>query len=75
MRKSESAAFSTLGGQGRTAMSRLVSDMAPLRTIYDVAFRNVLVEHELGIENDFIEIMEFVLDSTLYNIRNSPREQ
>lgn len=41
------AAFSTLGEERRTAISKTVKSMAPLRSIYDGEFWYLGEEHEL----------------------------
>lgn len=48
-------------------MDKLVVAMAPLCSIYDASFRNLLQELELGFGEDLIGKVDFVLHDSLYN--------
>lgn len=49
--ESRAAAFSTVSENEKTTMSKIVEEMSPLCTVYEVDFRNVSEGHEIGVEN------------------------
>lgn len=47
--KSKPAASSTLNENGQTGMSKVFKEMNPWCSVYDVEFKNLMDEHELGV--------------------------
>lgn len=71
--KSAPAVSSALPKKRRTVMSRLVKEMAPLCSIYDVDSTNLVEEHELGLGDGLSVKLDVVLGDPLYNIRRDQK--
>lgn len=65
------AASSTLSKQRRTAKNEAVAERAPICSIYDVKFRNVVAELQLGLEADFRWKGISDLADPLHNVRQN----
>lgn len=65
---------STVSEEGKTAMSKLIKDMASVCSIYDADFSNLTEEHELGTGGDVKGREDLVLAHSLYNVRMDPND-
>lgn len=58
---------------GRIAMTKVVKDMAPFCTIYDVNFRNLQEENRLCIEEGLSGNGNFVLADPPYSVQRGSK--
>lgn len=67
--ETEPSASSNLSEEEKTAMSRIVKAMDLLSSIYDVAFRNLMKELELAVNEKSNGKVDFVPADLQYNIQ------
>lgn len=49
-------------------MAKLVTTVAPLRSVYDVDFKILIEEHDLGVGKNLTKNVDFVLADRPYNV-------
>lgn len=68
------AASSILRKRRRTAMGVRFSKMAPLRSLHEVSFRNLVEEHENGVGEELSRKANFVMLDPFRSVRRNRKD-